>query len=388
MELWDGFVEKRAPGSGRRALQLTSGPGTCYPLYYFIPSFTRDGGRLVYHKAEGGQVQLHVLDLASGRSTQLTRASAPETHWVPWCVDSGSGVLDHRSVLDVARERVIYFDGSDARCVDLNTLDDRLLFALPPDRAAIGQNCVSGDGEWFVYIHHDRESFARMYPGGKHDGGQRWRSQGTVLAAYHLSTGAQRALVVINSPIHHVQPYGGSTFVFCHPTMENGMLYTSIAGGWYTHLRTQDEQGGCVCHHITTRRGVAYEVLGRPDGVLAGIYNPETHRRYEFALPDHFGYTHTGWDPEGRMWFFENKREAHDLHFLARHNPGGADEWLALTGDWPTYGGGQKGHFHPQLTPDRRWILLTAGDPAARSNHMFLLDVSDLGDTEGIPAVV
>jgi hypothetical protein len=57
-----------------------------------------------------------------------------------------------------------------------------------------------------------------------------------------------------------------------------------------------------------------------------------------------------------------------------------------LVGNWPTYGGGQKAHFHPRLTPDRRWILLTAGDPRTQTNHLFLLDVSDLADTEGISA--
>ena len=57
-----------------------------------------------------------------------------------------------------------------------------------------------------------------------------------------------------------------------------------------------------------------------------------------------------------------------------------------LTGTWPTYGGGQKPHFHPQLTPDRRWILFTAGDPRSRTTHMFLLDVADLQDSVGISA--
>jgi Tol biopolymer transport system component len=105
MQLWHGFTKTRAPGSGRRAIQLTSGPGTCYPLYYFIPSFTQDGARLIYHRAEAGEVQLHVLDLQTGSSRQLTHASAPETRWIPWCVESGPGVLDHRSVLDVQGSR-------------------------------------------------------------------------------------------------------------------------------------------------------------------------------------------------------------------------------------------------------------------------------------------
>jgi hypothetical protein len=48
------------------------------------------------------------------------------------------------------------------------------------------------------------------------------------------------------------------------------------------------------------------------------------------------------------------------------------------------FGGGQKAHFHPQLTPDRKWILFTGGDPRTKTNHVFLLDVSDVADTLGI----
>jgi hypothetical protein len=38
-----GFPRIAAPGTGRPAIQLTSGPAFNYPLYYYIPSITRDG---------------------------------------------------------------------------------------------------------------------------------------------------------------------------------------------------------------------------------------------------------------------------------------------------------------------------------------------------------
>ena len=59
-------------------------------------------------------------------------------------------------------------------------------------------------------------------------------------------------------------------------------------------------------------------------------------------------------------------------------------DFIDLTGHWKTYGPKQKSHFHPQLTPDRKWILFVAGDETTKSNHIFLLDVSDLKDTKGI----
>jgi len=385
MNIWNGFPRMHIPASKRLAIQLTAGNATCYPLYYFIDTLSKDGRKLVYHRAEAGEVQIHVLDLISGESRQLTHASSPATCWVPWCVESGRGVLDHRSVLDVRTDRLVYFDGNIVRQVGLDGKEDKQLFALPEHRIPIGQNCMSGDGNWFVYIHHDRDLFAKIVELGY--GPHRHLSRGTTLAAFNISTGEQRSLVHINSPIHHVLPLGAAGLVFCHPATEIGMLLTDIQGGWYTHMRTQDEYGGNVCHYLVTQRGIMYEVLGRKDAVLAGLYNPRSQGRVEFRLPSEFGYTHTGRDPEGRLWFFENSSKTHDLRFLVRHDPAGQDTWLNLTGDWPTYGSRQKSHFHPQVTPDRNWILMTAGDPRTETNHLFLLDISDLPETEGIPFV-
>jgi hypothetical protein len=53
-----------------------------------------------------------------------------------------------------------------------------------------------------------------------------------------------------------------------------------------------------------------------------------------------------------------------------------------LTGEWSTSDGYQRGHKHAMLTPDRRWIILTAGDTGHRP-QIFLLDAADLKDTQG-----
>ena len=378
------FEETTAPGSGRRVLRLTAGDATCYPLYYYVSSIA--GNRLVYHRAGDDGVQLHALELTTGADVRLTDAAATDTHWRPWCTDPGEGVLDHRSALDASRERVYYFTGPGGRRVRAASLDgrrDESLFALPDDRVAIGQNCVTPDGEWFVYIHHDRDGFESLF---EDDHYARHRSSGTVLAAHNLRTGEHRRLVTIDSPIHHVLALDDERLVFCHPTAENGMLLTDLDGGWYSHLRTQDASGGTVCHYLGTERGLTYEVLGR-EPLLGGRYDPETHDRYEFPLPDRFGYTHTGYDPAGRLFLYETVTEpdeAHALYALTEHRPDGTDDWEPLIDDWPTYGGGQKAHFHPRLTPDRDWVTVVAGDDRTETNQIHLLDVSDLDDS-GVP---
>lgn len=374
--LFDGFPRLKAPQTGRLAVQLTSGGAQCYPLYYFIPTLSKDGKYLVYHKAAAGQLQLWRLDLQTGESVQLTHASCPDTQWRPWCVDSGRGVLDHRSVLNVARGLVVYFDGNQVRAVHLETLHDEPLFEIPQDREAYAQNCCTPDGQWLAYAHVPRGSV--------------WGKpcKGAAVVAYHFDTRQQRTLCRIDSAVFHVTAYDNRHFIITHPADHPGMLMTDLTGGRCVLLRDGDPGvRGHLIHCPCTQRGIAYEV---PDARLLGLYDPLTRRRFEFPMPEMFQYIHTGWDPEGRIFFYENstasdKFDVHDMYALVRlDRKTGKHQWLRLTGNWPTYVGGQKAHFHPQITPDRKWILFTGGDPATKSCHIFLLDISDLNDSEGI----
>lgn len=390
MPLWDGFRRLKAPGTGRSAIQLTSGKAFCYPLYYFIPTITKDARHLIYHRAENGQVQLHRLNLRSGKSVQLTRGDTPRTRWKNWCVESGRGVLDHRSVLNVARGQVVYFTGplgNHVHLVDVETRRDRLLFTLPDDREAVGQNCTTPDGKWLVYIDSPRGSMYRK------------PVKGAKVVGHNFDTGRRRVLCEIDCHVHHVLAYDDQHFIFCHPPNGMGMLMTDLKSGKYEYLRAGDpgvpvpagDDGtqGHVCHFVATRRGIMYEVIGhgqKRQGQRAGLYDPLTRRRFEFRIPPYFGYTHTGWDPQGQFWFWEDAARGHRLTAMRQFDRQHGGRFFDLTGSWPTYGGGQKSHFHPQITPDRKWILLTAGDPTTETNHIFLLDASDLNAVDEISA--
>jgi hypothetical protein len=369
LALSDRFRRLQAPDTGRLAIQLTAGDAQCYPLYYYVPSITRDGRYLVYHQAAGGQLQLFRLELATGQSTQLTHATCEDTQWKPWCIDSGQGVLDHRSSLNVARGLVVYFDGRRARAVDVETLRDEPLFEIPADREAYGRTACTPDGQWLVYIHVPR--------------GSTWGDpcEGAIVAAYQFESREQRTLCRIDSAVFHVTDYDNRHFVVTHPADGPGMLLTDLTSGSWRMLR----EG--VIHCPCTARGIAYEL---PEARRLGLMDPLAGSRFEFLMPEHFQYIHTGRDPEGRIFFYENSTdwdrfEVHDMHALVRLDPVRGDhQWLRLTGTWPTYLGGQKAHFHPQITPDRKWILFTGGDSETETCHIFLLDISDLRDSEGI----
>ena len=367
--LSERFPRRQAPETGRRVVQLTSGPAQCYPLYYYVPSITSDGRYLIYHRAADGQLQLYRLELATGESTQLTRATCEDTQWRPWCIDSGTGVLDHRSSLSVTRGAVVYFDGRQGRQVDVETLRDELLFEIPADREAYGRTACTPDGQWLIYIHVPR--------------GSMWGNpcEGAAVAAYHFESREHRTLCRIDSSVFHVASYDDRHFVVTHPADGPGMLMTDLTSGSWRTLR--DGVVHCPC----TRRGIAYEV---PSERRLGLLDPLTMRRFEYRMPEQFQYVHTGRDPEGRIFFYENSTDwdrfdTHDMYALVRLDPQrGEHHWLRLIGNWPTFLGGQKAHFHPQITPDRQWILFSGGDAETETCHIFLLDISDLQDSEGI----
>lgn len=389
----DGFPRVTAPG-GRAAIQLTQGPGFCYPLYYYVPSITTDGRWLVHHRAVDGTVQLHRLDLWTGQGVQLSHATSAETWWRPWCWDSGSGVRDHLSALDAAGARVVWFDGNLAQRHDLATGTTTDLFRLPDDRMPIGQCCLTLDGRRFVFIHADRDAYLGTFEGDPdYDTwwARRERCRDTRLEAFDLDTGERRTILAIASPIHHVLPYDDRHLLFCHPAAEEGILLTDLDGGWYAHLRTRGEDGGQACHFVGTRRGVAYEVLKGSGPKRAGMLDPLGRSAFELDMPADVGYVHTARDPDGLLWLFESDAPGrHDIRFLEAHDRVGGDRWRSITDDWQPFGDpdGQKAHHHPQVVLDRRWLLITAGDPETRSNQLYLLDIADLEPTRGIPDVV
>lgn len=369
MELSNSYLRLKAPETGRLAVQLTRGEAQCYPLYYFIPTITRDQRFLIYHRVADHELQLYRLELATGEAVRLTHATAHDTQWRPWCVDSGHGVLDHRSVLNVARNAVIYFDGPTARVVDVETLNDERLFQLPPDRNAYGQNCCTPDGRWLVYIHVPH--------------GATWGQPctGAQVVAYDFDRRQQQTLCEIDSAVFHVTAYDNTHFVVTHPADGPGLLWLDATRGTCELLRPG------IVHCPCSARGIAYEV---PAERRLGWMDPLARSTWEIPMPASFQYIHTGCDPEGRLLLYENSTEwdrfeTHDMHALVRIDPQGNDhEWLQLTGSWPTFVGGQKAHFHPRVTPDRNWILFTGGDPSNRTCQLFLLEMADLNDTVGL----
>lgn len=389
MSITDVFPRLPLDDRDRTVLQLTAGDDFCYPLYYFIPSITADGRYMVYHRETSGkmhEIQLHRLDLHTGKTVRMTDGSAENAQWRPWGVDPARGVLGDRSALAPQRGDVVYFDGPRARAVDVHTLEHRDLFEVPADRFTLSQNCVTGDERWFVYVHVDREKYERLMELRLERAGafreKAHTCTATVMAAFNLDTGEHREVFRINYPVHHVHPYGRRNIAFSHiPGDIYGMGYASVEGHGYCVPRPQDHAGGKIIHHVPTRTGIAYEVRFRSDGMRAGICDPDSGQRCEFPVPH--GVNHTGIDPLGRLFFYQVGQNR--IQIMREYDKSGDHRWTDLFGAWHSYGDGQKAHFHPRLVLGRRWMQIVAGDPASETNHIYLVEVADLDRTVDMP---
>ncbi len=381
--------ELRDPETGRRILQLTSGPWEDYPLYYFTPTVTADGRSLIFHRLRDGELQYHRLDLDTGATVCLTGAQSPVALWRPWSQAPARGVREHLGALNTARDELVYFDRQDIRAVHVRTLADRRVAQTPEDRYACSQTSVSPDGRRFVYAHADREwyeSHKTMYP-------PRETARRCKVEVVDLDSGASRTVVTINGWISHATFYDNERILLSHPPTEQGILMTDLTGEWVLALRPQGPDGSQTCHYQATRRGVMYEFnnygpnVSRKHGTM-GVYDPEARRRREYRVGARI--THIGYDPEGLFWFgeqiWEVPRFGRRIGYCPRLSPNGESAFVSLTEPVITYGDPhlQRTHVHPSLMPDRRHILFARGDERTQTNHPCLLDISDLGEARTV----
>jgi len=366
--------EFQDPGTGRHVVQLTSGDCFDYALYYYIPSMTRDGRYVVFYRHRGSDVQLHRLDILSGLTTQLTEAKTANALWRPWLQPPASGVRDQLSAFCPVTNDVFYFDSNLLRCVNIHTLEDRVVYELDDGRVPCGLTGVSPDGQHFVFPHADRTWWEQNLASGP----ETHTATDCRLVIVDIHAGTARTLVHQNGWITHSHFYDDQRILFSHAPTHRAILMTDLRGGWYVCLRSPDENG-MTCHYQATCCGVAYEVLPRH----LGICDPRTLDREEYLLGNIRTY-HLGRDPEARLWFYEAPvgETMRGIAWLPRLEPGVPNSAEVILGPIRTYWLGQRSHIHPTVTPGRRHILFTGGDDRNETNHLFLLDIADLEDTQ------
>ena len=377
MDIGESFISERRetqdPTTGRKLIQLTAGECFDYPMYYYAPTATRDGKEIVFFRYEGKEVQHYKIQVETGRTTRLTNAATADCLWRPYLYDDHpTGVRDLMSACSPATNELVYWDRNRIHVLHIETLSDRVVCELPEDRVPCSMTGVGTDGKWFAFVHTDRPTWekglAEDMPG---------KDCVSEMAVVKLATGTLRSLLEVKHWITHCNFYDGEKILFSHAAREHAILMTDVEGGYYTHLRTMRD-GISTCHYQATARGIVYEVITDRTFGIIGRCDPETRRCTEYEA-SRWVY-HVAYDAEGKLWFYSDDR----IRYFPELTPGVRNEALDLSGPLKTYSKGQRSHLHAALMPDRRHILFTGGDPTNETNHLFLLDTSDLCDTETV----
>lgn len=395
MEIGTRTSDERRIGwsdTGRRTVQLTSAPANSYPLYYFVPSHTKDARYLVFHSERTGWVQLHRLDLDSGEITQLTEGRTRDSGWGVWCEYRLRGIFNHLSSLNAVRGEVFYFQDFDLRATLIDSLDTRLVASLD-GRVPIGQSVFSPSGNRFSFIHADetiyrtmmstREALTNMGMFGRDDG-QAWRrALPSTISTIDVDTGEVIADIELDFHVHHLLFIEENTLIINHPVDSHGMWTVGVEGRGARTLRPIDEQGVSIVHQVVTDRGVVYDATDlfetrRRNRV--GRYDIHADTYEEVALSG-LGYIHIGLDPAGEFLFIENQDVTGKHELLSIHHPRHTESLqLNLIKTLEPITGGQRRHAHPFLAPNRRDLVFT--EVIDGWSQVCTVDVSDLVDLD------
>jgi hypothetical protein len=378
--------ELRDAQTGRKLVQLTAGDEFDMPMYYYIPTYSRDGRSIVFQRYDSrtGEVQLYKITVDTGETVQLTAAKTPNGLWRPHLQPPGFGVRDLLCAVNTATNEAVYFDDRSIRAVDLDTLADREIGRVPEDRTPSGLTGCTPNGKLFCYPHFDRAWWESNLPPKPQP--ERWEPRDSQLVVLDIATGKQTTLMYVNFWITHTNWYDDNRILFCHTATDYAVLMTDLRHpGQYENIRTHLADGW-PNHYNVTNRGIMYEVLSAAAAgpTVGGIYDPDTRERREYKLAMGTKRLHIGRDPEARLWFFENTLDGKPtIFFYPKLEAGKLNRGQPLIGgDYATFSNNQRSHYHPSVTPDRRNILFTGGDARNQTNHLFLLDISDLADTQ------
>jgi hypothetical protein len=375
------------PTTGRRLKQLTFGNYFDHALYYFDHTFAADDKTLVFQRFNPltGEIQLYSIDTQKGALSQLTKANTANSLWRPYLQPPGFGIRELLSAINRKTDDVIYFNNDEIRAVNIHTHADRRLASVPQGRVPCGLTSVSPDGRYFCYPHYDRKWHEMQIPPASKCP-ERWMTQDTHLELLDLQTGASHELLRVNFWITHSNFVDDSHLVFCHNATDHVILLADInRPSAYEVIRTADRHGQTNHYGITCGDKLFYEVLSLDAGgpVHFGIYTFSSRERCEYELDLPTTRVHVGRDYLGKHCIFEaSSHDGDSIYFYPHLSKKVKNKGVRLIGNrFSTFSNNQRSHFHPTFTADGKWILFNGGDLETRTNHLYLLDASDLPET-------
>jgi oligogalacturonide lyase len=386
---WKTF---RDPFTGRRVQQLTDSAAEDYHLYFYNPSVTPDDRYLIFVSERTGISNLFRLDLACGEIIQLTDARPVRADYWPFTYSPIVGV--GTCLPAIGAHEVFYFEGNRLAAVDWQSLAERTLLEVPPDRRP-SMLQTNATGTTTVFATWDEALFAqgarRTYAGEAYPEDAFYQATTSTVTRLDTKTGECREVLRgdkfwINHVLIH--PTEHDLILFCHEysALPDRMWllnagtgeYASLPGQgpdeWYEH-EFWSPDGTRICFHggIKSDRNVGfcgwYELS---TGRYEKFYLSTPGRAYgHYNAPPTFGAA----QPDGETMVTDGEARP---GFLSRvHLREGAQQFEPLCcHDSYKFGDDQRCHPHPSFTRDGRRVIFTSNQTG--TSNVYLTDWSEI----------
>ena len=362
--------------TGVKSRQLTDHKAHSHHLYFTNSGWYDDNQRLLFGSDRGGAGNLYSLDLRSGEFRQLTDLDEPR--------GTGSGSFQSTSVNPRRAEAYFWRQGR-LFAIDLDTLEERLLYTVTAGFRGGGQTNVTADGAYVcVNIGQDMSDRFRMDLGAGYVGmAEYWAARPRCQVLRIPTQGGEAAVVwEEESWIGHINtsPTRPNLLTFCHEGPWHKvdhriwMLDLDTGDAWKLRPTAPMERvgheywftdGEHVGYHGWTEGGSAFHGAVRYDNTAVGEY-PLSHTSMHFHSNDLNLIVGDGNRnlPKLLLWRlsetgFEGPR------VLLRHR--GSFHIQAV-------------HVHPRVSPDGSQILYTTDARGYGNPHLV-----DIPDFDSLP---
>jgi oligogalacturonide lyase len=350
--------QRRDNQTGRIYSVLTGGVGNNTHIYFNRANFTADGKYVIFRSDRTGSRQIYSYDIAGERLRRLTDART----------DPG------RPSIDPCRPLLYYTQGSDVRRLNIETLDDALIYSQPtPEGGTFLLMDISGDGQYLGFMETGTYEKAEN---SEADFVRRFEAR--PLSSFWLASADGSKVWKVHEEKRHLQhllfcPTDPTTLMYCHEgpwdRVEQRLWLMRWDGTQIRPLRYQETPDLAIGHEYWCPDGKHVDYVRRCKGRPTAVCRIDTLSGQETVLTL-YGYSHFIADCTGELIVGDDAEfvtlldvPTGVLTHLVRHNQ-------ELTIANTLY------HPHPAFSPDGKLIVFCCRDERGR-NDVCLMQTPD-----------
>lgn len=367
------FEDSHDPDTGVRVTRLSPPDTACPRNYFYQKCFTNDGSKLIFGAEFGGSFNIWQLDLVSQIARQIT---------------DGTGNNYHGAYLSPDDQYLFYTKGGrEHRRVDLATLEEKIIYSVPPE--------WRGAGTWVPNSDCTRIAGMEMWQADQvsaESGWERFRKQFEAnprqrLIDIDIASGEARVVLDQHRYMGHpmFRPFDDSIMGFCHEgphdLVDARMWFINADGSQLRKVKEHAPHESCMHEfwvpdgsklmYVSYTKGDQERYIGAADPVTLANENimampPCAHLMSNFdgslLIGDGAGQLGDVSDKDGHA--FEADPYIHLFDIKARSQR----KVCRHDTSWAEYKGNtQTTHPHPSFTPDEKRVLFSSdreGKPA------------------------